>query len=388
MAELMNEFKELFRDNIATMQNEWNNLRDELRMHSRNPDQDKLYPDRIEDIFIKTYPELVDLYLDYIEIQGNDGKNQPGLHESLKKLFNYSGEKDGVVPSCQPAIASFFMRHSKELGVSVCYYCETSFINTYGFSNIYTDFSEFLVSADKPSLMRHIRREDGKNYSDSVIDDIYGLCHEKDMATVVDVFDSYRYFKDMNPKKSERVTTNMHNHFDLDHFLPKSVCPLVGLSFYNLVPSCSVCNEKLKHTVRIGESDRARLLILSPTSCDYRFNEEIEVRIVYDSNVSTLRMQEHSDDFRLEFTPADNPYQEIVSVFRLDERYNFHKQIALKQHDLYQDFAPGHIKQLEKLLKGKTYKEIENQIFRNEYQEDSARCFDKLRNDIKKQCGR
>lgn len=42
MAELMNEFKELFRDNIATMQNEWNNLRDELRMHSRNLDQDKL----------------------------------------------------------------------------------------------------------------------------------------------------------------------------------------------------------------------------------------------------------------------------------------------------------------------------------------------------------
>ena len=113
------------------------------------------------------------------------------------------------------------------------------------------------------------------------------------------------------------------------------------------------------------------------------------MRIVYNSGISTLRMQEHPDDFKLEFTPKRNSYQEIVEVFRLDERYNFHKQIALKQHDLYQDFAPGHINQLEHLFKGaKSYQEIENQIFRNEYIEDSARCFDKLKKDIKEQCGR
>ena len=129
--------------------------------------------------------------------------------------------------------------------------------------------------------------------------------------------------------------------------------------------------------------------MLSPTSCDYKFDKEIKMRIVYNSGIATLRMQEHPDDFKLEFTPKRNSYQEIVEVFRLDERYNFHKQIALKQHDLYQDFAPGHINQLEHLFKGaKSYQEIENQIFRNEYIEDSARCFDKLKKDIKEQCGR
>lgn len=63
--------------------------------------------------------------------------------------------------------------------------------------------------------------------------------------------------------------------------------------------------------------------------------------------------------------------------------------MALKQYDLYQDFAPGHISQLEVLFNGtKTREEIENQIFRGEYTEDKARCFDKLKNDIKKQCGK
>lgn len=34
--------------------------------------------------------------------------------------------------------------------------------------------------------------------------------------------------------------------FDLDHFLPKGKCPCVGLSLYNFVPSCQVCNSRIK----------------------------------------------------------------------------------------------------------------------------------------------
>ena len=78
----------------------------------------------------------------------------------------------------------------------------------------------------------------------------------------------------MKPKKSERIMHLLHNHFDLDHFLPKSICPLVGLSFYNFVPSCSVCNEKLKGADRIGETDKQKLIQLSPTSEQYRFEQE------------------------------------------------------------------------------------------------------------------
>ena len=390
MSLLLQEYQKIFSSDINTLQHEWTPLRTQLRGYSMNPNCNSLYPDNINDIFIKSYPDLIDMYLDYIAIQQKmNNLVYPQLHESLKRVFHYSGEKHPSVSAYQPQIADFFMRHSKELGISVCYYCETSFVNTYGFSNIYKNFAEFLVNADISNFKRFIRNEKDRPYSESVIRSIYNLCHAKDMNTVVDEFDNYRYFKNKNPKKSECIISQMRNHFDLDHFLPKSICPLVALSFYNFVPSCSVCNEKLKRTAMIGETDKDKLLMLSPTSCDYKFDKEIKMRIVYNSGISTLRMQEHPDDFKLEFTPKRNSYQEIVEVFRLDERYNFHKQIALKQHDLYQDFAPGHINQLEHLFKGaKSYQEIENQIFRNEYIEDSARCFDKLKKDIKEQCGR
>jgi hypothetical protein len=33
---------------------------------------------------------------------------------------------------------------------------------------------------------------------------------------------------------------------DFDHFFPKSKYPLLALSFYNLIPSCSICNRSIK----------------------------------------------------------------------------------------------------------------------------------------------
>lgn len=390
MKTLLIEYRSIFTSNLTTMQNDWNGLRDSLRQLSKDPDPQSVYPHSIEDIFVKSYPELVDMYLDYVRIQGvGSKKKDEALHEALKKLFHYSGERNATVQAYQPKIADFFMKHSKELGISVCYYCETSFINTYGFSDIYKDVASFLINADKEMLKRYVRNENNEEYSDKTIADIYKVCHRKDIVTVVDEFDKYYRFKKMKPKKSERIMHLLHNHFDLDHFLPKSICPLVGLSFYNFVPSCSVCNEKLKGADRIGETDKQKLIQLSPTSEQYRFEQEIQIKIDYDSTVQTLRMQEHPDDFRLEFIPKGNVYQEIVTEFRLDERYNYHKQIALKLHDLYQDFAPGYISQLANMFSGvKSKEEIECQIFQGEYTEDNARCFDKLKRDIKRQSGR
>lgn len=113
-----------------------------------------------------------------------------------------------IVDAYQPKIADFFMKYSKELDLSVCFYCETSFINTYGFSNVYKDFATFLTSADKYLLKRYIRSEEDEEYTDSVINAIFNLCHGTDVSNVVDIFNNYRYFRNMNPSKSERLEKN------------------------------------------------------------------------------------------------------------------------------------------------------------------------------------
>lgn len=42
-----------------------------------------------------------------------------------------------------------------------------------------------------------------------------------------------------------KIGTTHKKHFDLDHVLDKGRCPIVGLSLFNFVPSCSVCNERM-----------------------------------------------------------------------------------------------------------------------------------------------
>lgn len=189
------------------------------------------------------------------------------------------------------------------------------------------------------------------------------------------------------PKKSEKVAGNLRNHFDLDHFLPKAKCPLVALSLMNFVPSCPVCNEKLKgEDILWGENEANRrnvLMKVSPNSSGYDLDSVAKLRLD-DHGHGWLRAQEHPQDYTLEFKSSDPDYQnEIINEFHLDERYAYHKCEALRWHDLMNDYPPPRIKEMATALNGyKTEEQLRNDIFQNDYFEKYVRCFDKLRRDI------
>ena len=85
---------------------------------------------------------------------------------------------------------------------------------------------------------------------------------------------------------------------ELDHFLPKSEHPILALSFYNLIPSCNVCNRDLK-----GEISFSYETHLSPyeknskhelMKFDYRplsyegaagISEEIKINVIPDNGL-------------------------------------------------------------------------------------------------------
>jgi hypothetical protein len=178
----------------------------------------------------------------------------------------------------------------------------------------------------------------------------------------------------------------MRNHFDLDHFLPKSRCPIVGLSLYNFVPSCAVCNEKLKGADELGcdehgADDRARWLILSPTSDAYSF--ENDVTFIIDPLPSDIKIMKDADKYRLSFSPTPSKYEPVIREFMLEERYNYHKSEALRLHDLLVDYPKSRVKMLKGVFGGsKTERDIENDIFGVEYRQQFNRCFSKMYSDI------
>lgn len=390
IAALKAEYKSIFpKTMLQKMQKAWVPLRDELRrLDGNRAESDRLYPSDIETILVADYDLLVDMFVNYHGLRKQTGFTET-LHKNLKSLFHYSGEEEGDIPAFQPEIAAFFMRHQKELKIVVCYYCELSYINSYGFSDTFRDFGLFLMKANRHQIELHVRRADGKKLSEKTYEKILGL--RKQAGVTADNIE--KWFNDIfrqwldGRDKSVEVKGRMRNHFDLDHFLPKSECPLVGLSLMNFVPCCSVCNEKLKGSDVLGgekESDWGRVLKkVSPTSGLYDFDNTSKLMLL-DNGHGWLKAQNHPDDYSLEFTSSDSDYQtEIIGEFHLEERYSYHKSEALRWHDLMNDYPASKIHEMAVALKGyKTEEELRNDIFQTEYFKNNVRCFDKLRRDI------
>lgn len=110
-------------------------------------------------------------------------------------------------------------------------------------------------------------------------------------------------------KKSKKIRP------EIDHFYPKSKFPLLALSFYNLIPSCPVCN----HTKRV------EILRINPYSKDFSenpFNIEQPMNAIFYGSKS------EKADWKIQFANETDPYKSNIEVFGLKERYNQIKDYA------------------------------------------------------------
>ena len=115
---------------------------------------------------------------------------------------------------------------------------------------------------------------------------------------------------------------------DIDHFIPKNPTtgnPTLQLDLMNLVPSCGICNEKLKR--------------------DKPFSRENNIHPYYDDfdNIMTFHINICDIDylseqnFDIKLKPKESVHsndiikaQNNISVFKLKERYQFHKDTVVE----------------------------------------------------------
>lgn len=205
--------------------------------------------------------------------------------------------------------------------------------------------------------------------------------------------------------------------FDLDHFFPKADYPLFALSLYNFVPSCQICNSRVKgrknflefYNIDIAQVSKAeeKLLHLSPVSKKYDFEKSVFIRYIpklhkiegREKNEVTYKnwhyeplSQEAAENYEVLFdTDFSNDRnnkdasETIIDSMKLNERYN---SAAIRNDGLYlldlkKRYPVSHIKMMSDLLsKSKHYvspEEIENAIF---HKEEEFVLLRKLRNDL------
>ncbi|OGS75566.1 MAG: hypothetical protein A3G95_00990 [Flavobacteria bacterium RIFCSPLOWO2_12_FULL_31_7] len=117
---------------------------------------------------------------------------------------------------------------------------------------------------------------------------------------------------------------------EFDHWYPKSIYPLLSLSFYNLIPSCHICNSSVKSTTLMNTSDFLHPYI--PEEIDLKFSYWIESVNKYVFHIKRLfPSKEHNTIIAFKIEEIYETHRdEINDLVRLRKLYSIDYLLKLK----------------------------------------------------------
>ncbi|WP_300361358.1 hypothetical protein [Fusobacterium sp.] len=112
-----------------------------------------------------------------------------------------------------------------------------------------------------------------------------------------------------NESKSNKTTA------DLDHFYPKAEYPFLALSLYNFIPSCQICNSRMKGKKSVYDRELKKNKIVHPYEDDFKgiFKTEDKILEVLLGNESEFKVIIDSKN--------DVKTSETISMLKLDKVY-------------------------------------------------------------------
>ena len=158
-----------------------------------------------------------------------------------------------------------------------------------------------------------------------------------------------------------------------DHWFPKSVFPLLALSFYNLIPSCSICNSSAK-----GDQIFSFKKLIHPYK---RSSPETDFRFSY--------LPDGKGGWKIDLYNLKGVEKDTFEVFKLRDIYNYHYKLeakdlldlAIKNNGTYIEWLLNDMK--EKKI-APSYEEAYRLLFGTEYDIKKVldRPFSKLKRDL------
>lgn len=347
--------------NLGDMQVEWDTLRQ--KYHDLNT-----FPTQISEILKADFGLLTNWYIVYMALPK---ASKDTMSNELEHLFNYDAYGS--------TIADYFKNPVNGFNISTCHYCDTAYVNTF-IVNTEADAMLFLNTASDDELMSKLNTKSIRSLAEVKRRRPYKTRNDFDRVAAYLKWKADKYDKVFKPNNKYR------HHFDLDHVLPKSKCPIVGLSLYNFVPSCQICNQKLKKTKVLGVYGIPNVK-LSPTSASFDIENGVECSIVPRPGTKIgLRPALRPNDFEVMISPVDPDYEIFVKIFKLNERYSYHKKIALHWLEMKVKYTPARLAMMAKALNHRSFsqKRIQSDIFQEDLYKEGTMCFAKLKRDILK----
>ncbi|WP_316571336.1 hypothetical protein [Neobacillus sp. YIM B06451] len=130
---------------------------------------------------------------------------------------------------------------------------------------------------------------------------------------------------------------------ELDHYFPKSKYPIFGLSFNNLIPSCSICNN-----LKGNKTDHTKMHhhpYFDETKLNFRLNG-----LKYDDDINTFNK---SDEWDIELDEKGCTFtKESIEIFRLKDIYREHNFIIEDMIEKAQKYNRTFVDSVESLFSG------------------------------------
>jgi hypothetical protein len=163
---------------------------------------------------------------------------------------------------------------------------------------------------------------------------------------------------------------------EFDHWYPKSTYPLLALSFYNLIPSCHICNSSVKSATIMNTNDYLHPYI--PHVIDFKFSYWIESVNKYNFHIKR---------------PFPSKEHNTIKAFKIEEIYETHRDEINDLVRLRRLYSIDYLLKLKSLLKtvdsNVSMEEIYRLAFGTHYNEDNfyKRPLSKMKKDILEELG-
>lgn len=203
------------------------------------------------------------------------------------------------------------------------------------------------------------------------------------------LYDAYKLAEDLDVRTCTYCNRNYTNTVissnghkitrpQFDHYFDKKQNPLLALSFYNLIPSCSICNSSIKGTHKMNLSDYTHPYIDNALG-DIRFTYKYSHKSKNGLKVKVV-------------TPDPSKAKNTVDAFAIEEVYNSHTGELLDLLRTKQYFSERYLTILKSnLLKDVivSKEDLYRIVFGTEYDEKNFvnRPFSKFKSDILKELG-
>ena len=203
--------------------------------------------------------------------------------------------------------------------------------------------------------------------------DAYHLAEKLDIPTCP--YCNRMYTKTVMGEAGEKIIRP-----EFDHWFPKSQYPLLALSFYNLIPSCHICNSNLKGKIK--------------PDLKYHFhpyNPINNFHPIFSYELKDYDSYKIKIGFRGEFDEKGK-FEESLKIFELENIYQAHEDEVKDLIKIRQAYSDKYIDILNNSLEKKIHlskEEVYRLAFGVHYEEDKfdRRPLSKLKKDILTELG-